>query len=244
MNVAVARCARIEAATPAGLNGRVLDLAVVGDEPLGFTGGQYVIVDTGVTLPNGKRAKRAYSIVSSDEQQWRFGIAVKKLPAGPGSSAIHEMSVGSTLSFSGPWGKNIAEPTAEGGTLVFATDTGITAAMGLARSRAFAAMGEQVRIIWYVCQEEDFIAEPFVRGALGKAADRLVVELALPIGHPERSAHAHAAIRRQMVDATAVFLSGDGSVVHPLRDALVSAGVSEARVRVESFFNNPQRRLP
>jgi ferredoxin-NADP reductase len=243
--VAIARTARIEAATSAGSNARALDLAMVGDEPLGFTGGQYVIVDTGVTLPNGKRAKRAYSILSSDEEQWRFGIAVKKLPAGPGSNAMHEMTVGSTLSFSGPWGKNyIADPTTLGRALVFATDTGITAAMGLARSRALGSAGQLVWLVWYVGSDEDFIAEPFVRASLGNAADRLVIEPALPIGHPERAAHARAVAFRHWEGSTSAFLSGDGAVVTPLREALLEAGLSDHHVRVETFFNSPQRRTP
>jgi ferredoxin-NADP reductase len=61
--------ARIASVVPVGSRGRALDLALLSDEPLGFVGGQYVIVDTGVVLPNGKAAKRAYSILSSDDQQ-------------------------------------------------------------------------------------------------------------------------------------------------------------------------------
>src|SRR5262249_39982195 len=155
----------------------------------------------------------AYSILSSDTEQWRFGIAVKKLPEGPGSSAMHEMSVGSTLSFSGPWGKSyLAEPTVAGGcALVFATDTGIAAAMGLARSRALGSPGQQIGLVWYVCPDEDFIAEPFVRAALGNASDRLVIEPALPIGHPERAAHARSVAFRHWDRHRSVFLSGDGA---------------------------------
>jgi ferredoxin-NADP reductase len=241
--VAVARSARVDAVSPAGQNGRVLRLSIVGDEPLGFVGGQYVIVDTGVELPNGKRAKRAYSILSSDAQQWHFDIAVKRLP-GPGSCAMHELAAGATLSFSGPWGKYFAEAEAVGRTLVFATDTGITAAMGLARSCAFERLGHPACLIWYVCRADDFIAERYVRAALGKASHRLVIEPALPIGHPERAMHAQSVALRHLDGTTSAFLSGDGAVVHPIREALVSAGFGDSQVRTESFFNNPQRRAP
>lgn len=241
--MAVARCARVDMVTPVGQNGRVFQLGIVGDEPLGFVGGQYVIVDTGVTLPNGKRAKRAYSILSSDAHQWRFDIAVKKLP-GPGSCAMHEMTVGSTLSFSGPWGKYFVEAPAGGRALVFATDTGITAALGLVRGRAFEQLGRDASFIWYVCQPDDFITKPFIRAALECVADRLVIEPALPVGHPERPMHAQSVVLRHWHGTTSAFLSGDGAVVHPLRDALAAAGVAEGQVRIESFFNSPQKRTP
>ncbi|HEX4456456.1 MAG TPA: oxidoreductase, partial [Polyangia bacterium] len=35
-------------------------------ESLDFVGGQYIIVNSGITLPDGKVAKRAYSFVSAD----------------------------------------------------------------------------------------------------------------------------------------------------------------------------------
>src|SRR5947199_337345 len=78
-------------------------------EPLGFVGGQYLIVDSGVMLPNGKAAKRAYSILTSDADQARFQIAVKRLGNGPGSTFMHEAQVGTEIPFSGPWGKYLPD---------------------------------------------------------------------------------------------------------------------------------------
>ena len=49
-------------------------------EPLGFQGGQYVIVDSGKLRENGKPAKRAYSILSADRNQRRIEFAVQRLP--------------------------------------------------------------------------------------------------------------------------------------------------------------------
>jgi ferredoxin-NADP reductase len=242
--LAVSRGARIESTTPAGASGRVFHLALLNDELLGFVGGQYVIVDTGVDLPNGKRAKRAYSIVSNDDEQRRFRIAVKKLAGGPGSSALHALGAGATLSFSGPWGKYVALPPMEGSALVFATDTGITAAIGLVRSRAFSSLAHRARIVWYAWQERDFVPEAFVRAELGELADLLAIEPGLPVNHPERVAHAQAAALRHGLAVDFAFLSGDGAVVHPLRDALVASGLPEDHVRTESFFNSPARKAP
>jgi ferredoxin-NADP reductase len=241
--MAAARTAHICRTTAAGSAACVLDLTLPREEPLGFVGGQYVIVDTGVDLPNGKRAKRAYSIASSDREQQRFRLVVKRLDGGPGSNAMHAMGAGSALSFSGPWGKYVADASVDEGTLVIATDTGITAAIGLLSGRAFVGSRENVRLVWYTRGADDFVGEAFVRDALDMFADRMRVEPALPVGHPERAGHAVAAALRDLAPRAA-FLSGDGAVAHPLRDALVERGVPSELIRIESFFNNPARKAP
>ncbi len=241
--MAVARTARIDRAHHVGASARAIDLRLSGDETLGFVGGQYVIVDTGVDLPNGKRAKRAYSIASSDCEQHGFRLIVKLVQPGHGSHAMHSMAEGSTVTFSGPWGKYVPDALATGDALVFATDTGITAAIGLLRGSGFAHVRAGVRVVWYTCGDDDFVPESFVRDALGPFAERLTVEPALAVDHPERAVHALQAALRHDARGTA-FLSGDGAVVHPVRDALVARGVQTDQVRLESFFNNPARKSP
>jgi ferredoxin-NADP reductase len=240
--MAVARTARIDAIADAG-EARVFDATLGGEDSLGFVGGQYVIVDTGVDLPSGKRAKRAYSIVSSDADQRAFRIVVKRIAGGPGSAALHALEPGGTLTFSGPWGKYMTPPAPAGRALVFATDTGITAALGLLRGAAFAPLRSGVRLVWYTPGDGDFVGEAFVREQLGALAE-VVVEPALPVGHPERTSHALSVARRHADGIDAAFLSGDGAVVHPAREALLAAGLSEGSVVIESFFNNPARKAP
>jgi len=38
------------------------------------------------------------------------------------------------------------------------------------------------------------------------------------------------------------WLCGDGKLIYPVRDALIAAGLDEARVRLEPFFNNPSKK--
>src|SRR4051794_25941873 len=120
--MAAPRFARITAAAAPGPDCRLLDLEML-DEPLGFAGGQYIIVDSGLVLPNGKAAKRAYSILGADREQARFQLAVKRIPGGLGSGFLHEAAVGSTIKLSGPWGKLVPPAAATGASLVLATDT-------------------------------------------------------------------------------------------------------------------------
>jgi ferredoxin-NADP reductase len=245
--MAVPKTARIVGARPVGEWTRAIDLELEGGGPLGFRGGQYLIVDTGVDLEGGKRAKRAYSLLSSDEEQGRFTIAVKRLEPGPGSSAMHAKDVGATFTFSGPWGKLLPAAEPRGATIVFCTDTGITAGLGLARSGAFRAMAPGAVVVWYA-ETGAFLAEDFVRDALAERGIPLVVEPALAVHHPERADHARDALNRAagLLDAPPAdaFLTGDGHVIYPLQEELVAAGLASDRVLLEPFFHNPARKAP
>ncbi|WP_437508181.1 FAD-dependent oxidoreductase [Sorangium sp. So ce1099] len=236
---------RIAHAEPLGQGARLLRVERVDGAELGFAGGQYVIINTGVTLPGGKLAKRAYSMLSSDAEQRAVEIAVKRIGAGPGSNVLNDIAVGAELEWSGPWGKLRLPPGFSGRALVVATDTGITAALGIARSAA-AAGAAQLDLLWLVEPGEYFVSEAFVRERLPAAVRLTVAGDFLPVGHPERPARAcalvgqHAHLSAFPYDA--VLCAGDGAVIYPIRDRLASLGAPEGGVLLESFFNNPMKK--
>ncbi|HUH13767.1 MAG TPA: FAD-dependent oxidoreductase [Longimicrobiales bacterium] len=242
--MAVARTARIVASTPVGGRGRLLHLELQDEEPLGFTGGQYVIINTGVPRADGKQHKRAYSIISSDEEQRAFSLAVYRLPEGPGSCALHEAPVGAEFQFSGPWGSFLPDDAVPRRTLVVATDSGITAALGLLRGRAFAPQREQVLLAWLSESPEAFLPLAPLRAEVEAEGGRFVHHLLAPPGHPERPEEAWARVKDAALGHVPerIFLSGDGAVLHPLRQRLLAEGVDALAIRLESFFNNPSRK--
>src|SRR5713101_3933702 len=132
--MAQSRVARLVKAERLGPDARLMTF-VLAEGEIGFSGGQYIIVDTRIELAGGKLAKRAYSILSSDDDQREFQIAVRRVGEGPGSNFMHRMEVGAELPFSGPWGKFVANGASAGPRRVLATDTGITAALGARRCR-------------------------------------------------------------------------------------------------------------
>jgi ferredoxin-NADP reductase len=236
--MAVPRLARLLDAALVGPDTRLLDLAL--GEPLGFVGGQYVIVDSGLVLPNGKAAKRAYSILASDDEQQRFRIAVKRIPGGPASGFLHQACPGAEVKLSGPWGKLVAAPAARGRTLVLATDTGITAALGLVLSTRFRPLLPDTHFFWFR-RPGDFLPDELVRATLPAAlGDARLEPLPAP---PERIAFVRATVRELLRPGVLVqaFLSGDGTVNYALLDDLVAAGVPATRDSVESFFNMPKK---
>ena len=203
--------------------------------PLGFVGGQYVIVNSGLTLADGKLAKRAYSFISADEEQARVLMAVRRHGAGAASNWMHTRQIGDLVPFSGPWGKWLADDATPRRTLIVATDTGITAALGLVRGRAFAPQRARASIVWLVESAGYFLPDDIVRTTLpdGVAFRR---EPLPPVGHPERLAHAEQIARAQPA-FDSLFLVGDGAVVCALRDRVFP------KARVETFFNHPAKKL-
>jgi ferredoxin-NADP reductase len=247
--MADARTARLATARSMGPETRLLEFALPDGQPLGFVGGQYVIVNTGVPLPDGKVAKRAYSILSSDAEQGRFQIAVRRIGAGPGSNFMHTLEPGAELPFSGPWGKYQVGPDetpADGNTLVLATDTGLTAALGLVRSTRFRPFLAGARIVWFVASKEYFLPEAWVDTVIPTGCRSFLIRTGPPVHDPDRVAAARDALRTELGQGMTdrVFLSGDGAVLYPLCHDLMELGLGEERIRLECFFNNPQRRAP
>jgi len=230
--MAVKKTARIAAAETLSASLRLLTLEP--SEPLGFLGGQYFIVDSGVMLANGKAAKRAYSILSGDKDQSRFQIAVKKLGDGPGSTFMHEQPVGAEIPFSGPWGKYLPDDATPRRTLIVATDTGITAAMGLVAGEKFAPQRANARLVWLTEHSNYFLSPAFVRERTGLD---VVIERVPPVSHVERPAVGDAILTKHLShQPDSVFLSGDGALIYPWRDRL-----TDRVVRFECFFNNPEK---
>jgi ferredoxin-NADP reductase len=237
----LARSARVVDIQAVNADSRLLRLAC--SEPLGFIGGQYVVVDTGLVLPSGKAIKRAYSISSSDEEQAHVQLAVKRLPAGPGSNFMHGLELGAEVRFSGPWGKLFPADGASGRSLLFATDTGITALLGLAQSARFKPLLARAVLIWLRPHPEYFLSEALVRAQLPAALAEVHVGTLPAIGDSARLAHARAMLRDVLVRTrlAQAFVAGDGAVNYTLLDDLHAAGLPASRDSLESFFNLPKK---
>jgi ferredoxin-NADP reductase len=248
--MALPRFATLTAAETIGRDTRVLTLELRGDEPLGFSGGQYLIIDTGLTAASGKAVKRAYSILSGDVEQRRFTLASKRLPGGPGSGYLHELPVGAEIKFSGPWGK-MRPAELDGRTLVLATDTGVTAALGLVRGQRWAPLLPRTRLIWLRPDAAYFLPEAFVRERLPAGLGAVEIGTLPPIGHPERVAHVRALLSDDLAPGrpppggrpplAQAFIAGDGIINYALLDDLNATGVPATRDHLESFFNMPKK---
>jgi ferredoxin-NADP reductase len=224
---------------------RLLSFRMTDDGVLGFVGGQYIIVDTGILIAGNKVAKRAYSIISADQEQHEFQLAVRRIGEGPGSNYMHCLAPGAEMKFSGPWGKFVADDRVDSGRLVFATDTGITAALGLLRSRATANWGGGLKLIWFAQSDSYFLPFHTVMGALDRTGVRNIAIVGAPApANPDRIRKALGFVGHAIATEppASAFLSGDGDVIRPISELLVGAGLQSESIRSEYFFNSPQRK--
>ena len=217
---------------------------VLAEGDIGFSGGQYIIVNTGIELAGGKLAKRAYSILSSDQDQREFQIAVRRIGEGPGSNFMHRIEVGAELQFSGPWGKFVANGESAGPRLVFATDTGITAALGLLRGRRSRTLANATTAVWFVESADYFLPPLFTQSSLAELCRDFRVAAAPAAVDSTRTGHALAIVDRSLESGLPAdaFLAGDGAVIYPMREKLIAAGMQKENILVEAFFNNPDRK--
>jgi ferredoxin-NADP reductase len=218
---------------------RVLAIERVEGEPFANVGGKYVIVHTGIVI-EGKPIKRAYSMMPIAGASHRAWLTVKRLGAGVGSNALHNAAVGTELSFSGPWGKLLPEDGLDEPTLVVATDTGITAALGVAeRARRLATA---IALLWLRADDETFLDVAGVRERAQHAGARFASATLPPVRGSGRVEAATPAVEALLAEtgATLVIAAGDGALIHPLRDRLANR---VRDVRLESFFHNPEKKI-
>lgn len=239
--MAVAKTAYVVGTQRVGPDTLLLDLCAT--EPVGFVGGQYLILDSRIILPSGKAVKRAYSFLTGDAEQRRFQLAVKRIPDGLGSAFMHGLAAGMDISFSGPWGKFCPREGASGRTLILATDTGITAALGLLRATRFASLLPQAQLIWLRSSAEYFLPDEFVQQQVPAACGEVRIAAIPAVGHQDRIPQARAMLREVLLrgDVAQVFIAGDGAVNQVLLDDVMAAGVAVSKEQVESFFNMPKK---
>ena len=240
--MAVSKTARVTRIAHIGPDALVVDLCPA--EPLTFVGGQYVIVNTQLLSPTGKGVKRAYSILSQDSEQRHCRLAVKPIPDGPGSGYMFRLQPGAEVLFSGPWGKCVPREGGDRRTLILATDTGITAAIGLVQSTRFRSSLPITTLIWLRESPEYFLPDLYVRAWIPSRCSAVHIARFPPIGHPDRLAHVRTLLQAWRVASEfgQVFLSGDGAVNEVVSDDLAAAGWSGDQLPiVESFFNMPKK---
>ena len=210
-----------------------LTCAMAEPSSLGFKGGQYIIINSGKLLANGKLGKRAYSILSMDNQQDHFELAIKKIVNGIGSNFMHDLKVGDTFEFSGPWGQyHSGHLVQEERVLCIATDTGVTAALGLFRSQVLKPFLGMSKLLWFVSSKNYFIPTDLV------PADTILCPMVKDESRiPFILEQVQHFVGQKVF--TKIYLSGDGIVLRTLKEQLLATGqYVQEQVFVESFFHH------
>lgn len=239
--MATPKLATVEHSRLVGESTRLLDLRA--HQPLGFSGGQYVIVDSGLTLPSGKAAKRAYSIVSADSEQTWFQLCALRIPDGRCSGFLHELQAGTEVRFSGPWGKFRAHEELSGPVLLMATDTGVTAALSLLQSERFRPHLPNTLFLWLRQSDEYFLTRGLVTDYVPSGCGQVRFGELPPVHHPERLDAARRVVQEVLSERSFAhaFVSGDGVIAYGLIEDFAARGIALEKNDIESFFNTPKK---
>jgi ferredoxin-NADP reductase len=221
---------------------RVLEIECVEGGAFDVVGGKYIIVHTGLVF-DGKAVKRAYSLMPVPGRPGRATIAVKRLP-GLGSQAMHDLPIDARLGFSGPWGKLVPEAGLARRTLLVATDTGITSALGIVEQRAISGEPCTLAVVWLRETAETFFSVAQVRQRIERAGAACSTHDIAPLGSSLRAAQASELVEAhaRRFEASHVIATGDGAIVYPLRESLSLRVPQVVDVRIECFFNNPEKK--
>jgi ferredoxin-NADP reductase len=226
---------------------RWLRLELADNRPLTFRGGQYVIIDTGLKLEDGRARKRAYSMLSPDSESQSFELGVFRLPGGQGSELLNQLEPGREVSFTGPWGKlHVPDDLAArpGPVWVIATDSGASAAIGFLRSAALQPFLSRVSLWHFRTHADAFLSDEFLREQLGALADLRTEPLA-SVQAPLRTMELEKWLQERIDGAAEppaqVYLTGDGILARQSIAQLTAAGIPEDHIQSESFFNHEKK---
>lgn len=209
-------------------------------EPLGFVGGQYIIIDSKIPFENGKNYKRAYTIFSSEKKQNEFSIAYKKLKGGVVTNQyLNLLEKGEELIFSGPWGKFLKEDrfAEKGKVLILVTDTGISTALGFLSSAKIRNRLKDVALRWYVPSEQYFISQERLNEYESQLGDFKIIQSSEYKVDRKDEFYNEVQQFLNLSSYDSYFLSGDGRVVKEGRETLLKRGVSSAQIGTKIYFN-------
>lgn len=123
-------------------------------EPFAFEAGQWV----SLILPHPQgEIRRSYSIASHPTGSPRFELAITHVQDGPGSTFLHALPVGETLTAIGPQGFFTRPLDKTGPSLFVATGTGVTPLRSMMRAATLADHTLPMWLVFGVRHESDMI---------------------------------------------------------------------------------------
>jgi ferredoxin-NADP reductase len=213
------RAAVLEAVRDHGGETRSLFLRVPGG--IAFRPGQFV----SCLLPvGGERLIRPYSIASSPDDAEHLELLIDRVPGGPGSHYLFDLSPGARVDLTGPWGIFVLDRAPETETVFVALGTGIAPIRPMLH-RAVMGATHSLTLLYATTQ-------PIYRDELATLPG-LAVDVIAP-GAVEDE------IRRRWLEHDAertrqFFVCGVGEIVPRLRDLLRGGGYARRAVQYERW---------
>jgi ferredoxin-NADP reductase len=219
----------------------VFDLRFEPTRKFRFDPGQFV----SVIVPQGedrKPLRRAYSLAVPPEQGW--GLCVKVVTGGPGSTYLASLKPGDTFRASAPYGHFLYDHESGRDACFVSTGTGVAPFLAMIESGAYRDSPPQRATSIFGARTEDEIIYPGYFARLGLTEVNAI----------SRPGPTFAGYRGRVTDylrglpadwpwdQTDFYLCGNGEMVDEVKRILKARGVPEAHIHKEVYFSSGQPR--
>lgn len=222
---------------------RVVRLRVLDAARIGHRAGQYILLHA--RGGDGAVVKRAYSIATPPSDDPTFELCVRLIPVRSASEFVHTLAPGMEVSFTGPWGKFVADEDARDLTVV-ATGTGISCAGAIVEDELRHRRARRIRLLWGLRHERDLHGLAQL-DALAAEHPRLSYAIVLSQAGPSWSGargYVTALLEEEARPNGTYLLAGNGAMIARAEEILAATGVSPTAIRKEVFFTPGQVRVP
>lgn len=217
---------------------RELTFARTDEKPLTFAAGQWLNLDL---TPTPGELRRAYSIASAPNGTGTFELAVTRVEGGPGSTKLHALAPGDTVTCTGPQG--IFYRKELGPSLFVATGTGFTPLRSMIHDALAKGDTSPMRLVFGVRRPEDRIYMDEL-AELSRKHPNFIAEYTLsraPEGYVGRTGYVQTHVR-ELYEALAahgkpnVYICGLQKMVSAVRDLLrKDMGLDRKQVHSERY---------
>lgn len=230
------------AVTPLTTTGTVrVAFEVVDDAPFDYFPGQFVGIEH---LFEGSGYRRSpYCILSTPTGERAFELLVRVVAAGPLSQYLGEARVGEEVAFRGPTGRFLLhrndDPERE--LVLFATGTGVSPFLSLARYLSARGSTQEVRLWWGLRLEDDIcLTDELDRLAAESPSFRYAISLSQPSpGWSGLRGRVTESVppRLATLGDRLYFFMGNGAMIAEMSLALSDVGVNEKYFHREPYFD-------
>lgn len=205
---------------------------------------QYILLHA--RARDGTVVKRAYSIASTPRDEPFIELCVRLIPGRPASGFVHDLTAGTEVSFTGPWGKFVVDDDERRDVVLVATGSAISCTGAIIEDQLEKSQLRRIRLLWGVRHESD-VHHVERLDELVRADTRFSYQIMVSRPGPTwcgGRGRVTDALRAEACPDALYYIAGNGAMVADAEDILAAAGVPATSVRKEVFFTPGQVRVP
>ena len=199
-----------------------------------FAPGQFVGIE--ITMPNGEKGFRSYSVLSDKESNLQ--ICVKKVEGGRGSVFLHQQKVGGDLKILFPLGYFSFPQKLKENLFFVATGTGLVPILSLLENLEKMGFKGKAKLFFSVRSEKDLFYEARIKAWAQRNSNfSVIISLSQP-GSEWKGLSGRGTVfleKEPLGVGDQVFVCGNGSMIQSVREISLKKGVRKKNIIYEDF---------